>query len=29
MVTVSIAEYRKIYLLGEVKKPDGYAWGPA
>ena len=22
MVTVSIAEYRKIYLLGEVKKPD-------
>ena len=28
MVTVSIAEYRKIYLLGEVKKPDGYAWEP-
>ncbi|BDH46337.1 capsular polysaccharide biosynthesis protein [Salmonella enterica subsp. enterica serovar Choleraesuis] len=28
MVTVSIAEFRKIYLLGEVKKPDGYAWEP-
>ncbi|MBV8043659.1 polysaccharide biosynthesis/export family protein [Pluralibacter sp.] len=28
MVTVSIAEYRKVYLLGEVKKPDGYAWEP-
>ena len=28
MVTVSIAEYRKIYLLGEVKKPDGHAWEP-
>lgn len=28
MVTVSIAEYRKIYLLGEVKKPDGYSWEP-
>lgn len=28
MVTVSVAEYRKIYLLGEVKKPDGYAWEP-
>jgi polysaccharide export outer membrane protein len=26
MVTVSVAEYRKVYLLGEVKKPDGYAW---
>lgn len=28
MVTVSVAEFRKIYLLGEVKKPDGYAWEP-
>jgi polysaccharide export outer membrane protein len=28
MVTVSVAEYRKVYLLGEVKKPDGYAWEP-
>lgn len=28
MVTVTIAQFRKIYLLGEVKKPDGYAWEP-
>lgn len=28
MVTVAVAEFRKIYLLGEVKKPDGYAWEP-
>jgi polysaccharide export outer membrane protein len=28
MVTVSVTEFRKIYLLGEVQKPDGYAWEP-
>ena len=28
MVTVSVATFRKFYLLGEVKKPDGYAWEP-
>ncbi|MRS13621.1 polysaccharide export protein [Enterobacteriaceae bacterium RIT691] len=28
MVTLTVAEFRKVYLLGEVKKPDGYAWEP-
>ena len=28
MVTVTVAEFRKVYLLGEVKKADGYAWEP-
>lgn len=28
MVSVTVAEFRKVYLLGEVKKPDGYAWEP-
>lgn len=28
MVTVSIAEFRKIYVSGEVKTPNGYAYEP-
>ncbi|MGI8471206.1 polysaccharide biosynthesis/export family protein [Pectobacterium brasiliense] len=28
MVTVSIAEFRKFYITGEVEKPNGYAYEP-
>ncbi|CNI46123.1 polysaccharide export protein Wza [Yersinia rohdei] len=28
MVTVSVAEFRKFYLSGEVKNPNGYAYEP-
>lgn len=28
MVTVSIAEFRKYYVSGEVKSPNGFAWEP-
>ncbi|ATO31485.1 hypothetical protein DZA65_00540 [Dickeya dianthicola] len=28
MVTVSIAEFRKFYITGEVVKPNGYAYEP-
>ncbi len=28
MVTVTVSQFRNIFILGEVKKPDGYAWQP-
>lgn len=28
MVTVSLAEFRKFYVSGEVKSPNGFAWEP-
>lgn len=28
MVTVSIAEFRKYYVSGEVKSPNGFAYEP-
>lgn len=28
MVTVSISQFRKFYVTGEVKKPDGYFYEP-
>lgn len=28
MVTVTVTEFRKFFILGEVKKPDGYPWAP-
>lgn len=28
MVTVTVTQFRNIYILGEVEKPDGYPWQP-
>lgn len=28
MVTVTVSQFRKFFILGEVKKPDGYAYEP-
>ncbi|MGL4195476.1 MAG: polysaccharide biosynthesis/export family protein, partial [Edwardsiella piscicida] len=28
MVTVSVAQFRDFFILGQVKRPDGYAYQP-
>lgn len=28
MVTVTVSEFRKFFIMGEVRKADGYAWAP-
>lgn len=28
MVTVTVTQFRNIFILGEIKKPDGYPWQP-